>query len=125
VKTVKFYGASDDLIEASGIDGADEFSPTSFREDGADRGSFLIEAAPFSMLVHGFYGPGAVWSFAPAMVDDGVPLPPWPIRITSSSDCPYSTELQIDVPDHATMRQVVHKRGEWVDKNEESIHAPA
>lgn len=108
MKTVRIYGASDDLIEADGVEGADEFNPTS-HGDGPYKATLAIEASPFALHIHALYGPEAVWSFAPSTADDGVPLPPWPIRIGPSEDCGYSTQIEVDVPDHATMRQLYRK----------------
>lgn len=88
MKTAKFYGASDDLIEVEGIRGADEFNVYG---DGPHMARFNLGGM---MRIHAIYD--GCWSFAVGMVDEEIPLPDWPVRLTSEG---YSMVLEIDVPD--------------------------
>lgn len=95
--TAVFYGASDDLVEVEGVKGSDEFAcgwhPSNHRGPGV--------VAQFNLggrlRVFAIYD--GCWSFAAAQVDEEIPLPEWPIRVRQSTDTPYSTRLEIDVPD--------------------------
>ncbi len=91
-QTAVFYGASDDLIEVDGVKGADEFC-----NDGATDG---IIAAKFNLggklRVYAIYD--GCWMFAVGQVDEGIPLPDWPMRFTQHSEG-YSAQMEIDVPD--------------------------
>ena len=91
MKTLQMFGASDDLIEISGIKGADEFNIV---EDGPYIASFNISG---KIRIHVIYD--GCWCFAPGQVDEDIPLPDWPIRIKQSKEKEYSTLLEIDVPD--------------------------
>jgi hypothetical protein len=91
MKTLQMFGASDDLIEVSGIKGADEFNIV---KDGPYITSFNISG---KIRIHAIYD--GCWSFAPGQVDEDIPLPNWPIRIKQSEEKDYSTLLEIDVPD--------------------------
>ena len=93
MQTVTFYGASDDLIEIDGINGADEFY-----SDGDEKTYQGVFNVGGQLRVFALYLPHGVWSFAVAQVDDGVPLPDWPIRIIQHPN-EYSIALEIDVPD--------------------------
>jgi len=96
MQTAKFYGASDDLIEVEGIKGGNEFNVIA---DGPHMASFNLGG---KMRVHAIYD--GCWSFAPAMVDESIPLPDWPIRVKQEG---YTTVLEIDVPDDV---KVFHER---------------
>ena len=90
MKTASFYGASDDLIEIAGVPGADEFN---ICKDGPYIATFNLGG---KVRIHAFYD--GCWSFAVGQVDEDIPLPDWPIRITQHEKG-YSTQLEIDVPD--------------------------
>lgn len=111
MQTVTFYGASDDLIEVNGIEGADEFNVI-----GEDRSiyvaTFEVVAGAEGVLVHALYD--GTWSFAPARDFDGdekQPMPAWPMRVGQSEEVPYSTKLSIEVPDGAAVRLIRTWRG--------------
>lgn len=93
VITVKFYGASDDLIEVEGCDGADEFNSY-------ERGPVMWHGELFdgtdTLRVHAIWD--GCWSFAVGQCDESLPLPNWPIRISQHRSLPYSTLLEIDAP---------------------------
>lgn len=97
-QTFVMYGASDDLIESEGIPGCDEFSAA---HSGKFVGSFVLAGPGGSMRILAIYGPRGCWAFAPMQLDEGVPFPDWPLRITHDvvrGEVGHSTRLQIDVP---------------------------
>jgi len=93
MQTAVFYGASDDLIEVEGVKGADEF--------GAYVGGAAGIHATFNvggkLRVHAIYD--GCWCFAVGQVDEDIALPDWPLRIGMQPGTPYSTRLEIKVPD--------------------------
>src|SRR5687768_10910779 len=94
MQTAIFYGASDDLIEIEGVKGGDEFGGN---WDSRFDGVFNLGG---KMRVYAIYGAGSgCWFFGVGQVDEEIPLPDWPIRISQSPDVAYSTRLEIDVPD--------------------------
>lgn len=95
--TISFYGASDDLVEVRGCDGADEFNTY---ETGPLMwsGEVIAPGAVIGLRVYAIYDRNGTWSFAVAKLDEDVPLPDWPIRVRQSPDCEYSTALEIDAP---------------------------
>lgn len=100
MKTFSVYGVSDDLIEANGISGADEFPR---KGNGAYCGTIRIEHGASAVLIHCLYSGG--WSFAVSDdSDDGdFSSPPhWPVRRTFGDDCKYSETVFVNVPDDAT-----------------------
>ena len=106
MRTVSFYGASDDLIEVDGIPGADEFAALDQSPEGM-AGSFVVGG---KIRVRAYYDQRGVWGFSVSQVTDAVPLPDWPIRISQQSDCDYSTRVEIDCPDDATVIQEARQR---------------
>ena len=104
--TVTIYGASDDLIEVEGVPGADEFNVYSDKKVCATL--LLHHAEEEQMAVHAVYD--GCWSFAVAQVDEEHPLPAWPVRVGQSLGVPYSTQLEIDVPDGTVLARVVEYR---------------
>lgn len=94
MRTVKFYGESDDLFE---IDGAkrgepDEISPGAVKVAN-DHGG-LIVVADYARGTT----PGASWVLGISLIDEDVPLPGWPMRWSTHKNG-YSPLLEIDVPD--------------------------
>lgn len=99
--TVTIYGASDDLIEIDGIDGADEFNDTS----GHWRG--ILEAPNGeTALVYVDLRPGSVWTVALGQFEEDYELPKWKQRYETDFDlCTYSVKATIEVPDGTTIRE--------------------
>lgn len=102
MKTLKFWGASDDLFEMGGdIDGE-----IGCYNNGA---SYLLSAESGRMIVYGIYAPdstpGASWVVGVALVEEGVDLPAWPTRFVTAPPAgypdpkSYSPLLLVDVPD--------------------------
>lgn len=101
MKTMTMYGASDDLIEIGGVPGADEFYAEGLGDD-LVQGSFILGGR---MRIRVLYD--GCWSFAISQLDEGFPIPEWPIRITNH-ERGYSILLEIDVPDDvAIFREAV------------------
>ncbi len=102
MKTLTVYGASDDLIEADGIPGADEFY---WRQSGTNT-LILVQDRKPKLYIHCFYGYKnitACWCFAVSPIDEDEPLPDWDIRITRSPIKAYSALLTMTVPDDVSM----------------------
>lgn len=93
MQTAVFYGSSDDLIEVSGVKGANEFYADN-ANDSRIMGVFQLGG---KMRVYAIYD--GCWSFAVGQVDDEIDLPDWPIRLHPSIENTYSMELAVDVPD--------------------------
>lgn len=87
-----FYGASDDLIEVTGVKGGDEFNAY-----GSKDGIHAKFNLGGKMRIYAIYD--GCWMFAIGQVDEDILLPDWPITITQSREVPYSTQLEIVVPD--------------------------
>lgn len=105
MKTASVFGASDDLIEWSGVPGADEFSASEQEDRKHDQsimGTFVLGG---KMRIVAMYGRGSVWSFGVGQVAEEVALPDWPVRVVYGKEpaSPYSVMLEIDVPDDAVL----------------------
>lgn len=99
--TITIYGASDDLVEVAGCDGADEFS-----SDDWSAGLFAPDGS--GMRVYCRYESHGCWSAGVAQVDEEHPLPGWPVTITQAPamnpDNPgYSALLTVDAPDGTSL----------------------
>lgn len=104
-RTLKFYGASDDLFEIEGTcgDEPDEVicheTPVVAMVKGGDEG----------LCVVAMYAPGdaaACWSIGIMPLDEyGVPIPSWPMTWRLSEEC-YSPELTLTVPDDAVVSMI-------------------
>lgn len=97
---ITIYGASDDLIEVEGCDGADEFNsyergPVMWRGD-------LIAPDGDAMRVHALYD--GCWSVAVGQVDEDKPLPDWDIDVFQEGH--YSTGVKIDAPQGTRLANV-------------------
>lgn len=97
MKTLKVYGASDDLIEVDGFV-RDEFGSYA---DTPYRGKLLVRDGSEMVAIHAIYS--LTWAFAVTNEEDDEKLPDWPIRRTFGKDVSYSETLEIDVPDNATV----------------------
>lgn len=110
-QTFSIYGASDDLIETSGIPGCDEFPAKVNTRVPDEVGRFLLRAPNGERLVIVAFYDG-VWYFAPRQyeedIDDADPTPDWPIRMKNPGhrDPEYSIMLEIDVPHGTTLTRL-------------------
>ena len=104
MKTLKVYGASDDLVEAGGIKGADEFNVI---KDGPYMGRLLVRIPDCTdLVIHVLYD--GCWSFAVTSRgwEDNDDIRDWyvlNVRRTWGEDCAYSETLEIDVPNDAVL----------------------
>lgn len=110
-KLVTIFGASDDLIEASGIPGADEFGAYIRMNNVCNGIIHIINEEPLEqMFVHCYYSTRGCWHFAPAIVNEGKPLPLWRMEFSYDPNIAnvYSTIMTIEVPENAYMN--FHKK---------------
>lgn len=92
--TLTVYGASDDLIETSGINGCDEFGSYG---DSPYRGTLCVAAGGKNIEIHCVYS--GHWCFAVGPADgDYDEMPEWETRRTWGEQSPYSETLEIDLP---------------------------
>ncbi len=99
---LKFYGASDDLMEVEG----------GIREEWGcfGRPCILRVYSPKSdegLLVIGEYGRTGVWAtwmLGAAQLDEGVEIPDWDIRVCNSHA--YSCCLEIECPDDCVITEL-------------------
>lgn len=103
MKTLKFYGASDDLFEMDG-DESEEWGCYN------RLASVLVEHDGERLLVVGLYdGPGDVsdgcWAIGVQLFREGDSVPPWPVRLETHNR-KYSPVLVLEVPDGATVSGV-------------------
>lgn len=90
------YGASDDLVEIDGIEGADEFSVPS---DGHWSGVLTAPNGDTAIL-YVDYRDNGTWTVALGQWEEEYDLPEWAVKITVNKDlCRYSTYAEIVVPD--------------------------
>jgi hypothetical protein len=105
---IRIYGASDDLIEVEGCEGADEFNtyergPVMWRGDlRAPTGDAMRAYAPYD----------GCWSIALGQANDDGPIPSWPITIAPAPDTSYSTMAEVDAPDGTVLENVWPGEGE-------------
>lgn len=105
MKTLKVFGASDDLIEFSGIEGADEFYAKETRED--LMGVWWVSTGKDVVEIRAYYL--GYWAFlvAPEFdCNDGERMPDWKITRTWGTDVAYSETVTIEVPDDAILTRV-------------------
>ncbi|EBR5151925.1 hypothetical protein B5W64_20535 [Salmonella enterica] len=91
MKELRFYGASDDLLEC---EGAIREEVGCYREPG----NYHLKSGDGEMLVVGFYMDSGLWSIGVCQVIEDSPLPTWPISY-SVYENGYSPMLTIQVPD--------------------------
>lgn len=115
MRTLKFYGASDDLFE---IVGTVRPEPD---EIGVGESPVVvkIKSSGGEVCVVALYSPGdtACWSVGLMPVDEGVPIPPWAVSFKNhdngsrSPGCGnlYSAEMTIVVPDDAVVSVVARE----------------
>jgi hypothetical protein len=100
MKTLSFYGSSDDLFEmdSSNPRESDEFSP------GYVTVSVVDDVGPIGLRVHCEYVDGGVWMLGVSQLEEDAALPDWNVRFSTHSRG-YSALLTMDVPDDAHVRQ--------------------
>lgn len=103
---ITFYGASDDVIEVEGCEGADEFN--SYERNSMWHGDLVTADA--AIRIHVFYD--GCWHVSVGQADEAIPLPDWPIKISQHRSLPYSALLEIDAPDSTRLTNVWPERGD-------------
>lgn len=88
---IEAYGASDDLVEIEGCEGADEFN----HYKGVWRAD-LVAPDDASIRLHIFYD--GCWHVAVGQVDEEHDFPNWPISFRQEA-AGYSTVATIEAPD--------------------------
>lgn len=101
---ITIYGASDDLVEVAGCEGADEFSSDHWSAD-------LVAPDGAQMSVWCWYTLGGTWAVGIAQADEDHQLPAWPVTIAQAPamnpDNPgYSALLAIDAPDGTRLANI-------------------
>lgn len=118
MRTLKFWGESDDLFEIVGTRRGEPDEIGCFNQRNGPPSVLLAsESDGGRLIVIASYAPGqgrdkvACWAIGIAPADEDVPLPAWPMRWALGGRG-YSTELQIDVPDDTTARELIGEDGE-------------
>ncbi|EMB4322617.1 hypothetical protein RJ492_001714 [Pluralibacter gergoviae] len=95
MKELKFYGASDDLLEC---EGAISEEIGCFNSPGI----YHLKSAEGEMQVVGYYLDSGLWSIGISQVNENTPLPAW-LTSFSQHECGYSVVLTLQVPDDAEL----------------------
>ncbi|WP_447717291.1 hypothetical protein [Pluralibacter gergoviae] len=95
MKELKFYGASDDLLES---EGAIREEISCFNSPGI----YHLKSADGEMQVVGYYLDSGLWSIGISQVNENTPLPAWPASF-SQHECGNSVVLTLQVPDDAEL----------------------
>lgn len=105
---ITIYGASDDLVEVEGCEGADEFYAGSGDRWQAD---LIAPGGTVAMRVHCWLDIDGCWQVGVGQVTEDAQLPAWPLSITQATamnpDSPgYSALLTIDAPEGTRLENV-------------------
>lgn len=101
---IKIYGASDDLIEVEGCEGAGEFST------GADdcwQADLIGPGGTEAMRVHAAFDPdgSGCWVISLSQVNESVSFPAWGNGTERHPDG-YSTQVRVDAPEGTRLENV-------------------
>lgn len=99
---IRIYGASDNLIEVEGCEGADEFN--TYEHGPVMWGGDLRAPDGEQMRAHVVFD--GCWSVALGQVDEDKPLPAWPVTIAQHRSLPYSVMAVIDAPEGTVLVNV-------------------
>jgi hypothetical protein len=107
---ITIYGASDDLVEVAGCEGADEFGVYGDRW----QADLIAPGGTEQMRVHCWYDDDGCWQVGVGQVLEDVQLPEWPVSITQAPamnpDNPgYSALLTIAAPEGTRLGNVKPK----------------
>lgn len=91
MKTIMFYGHSDDLVHVLDVRGEEEYGAIT-RDNELVAATFVVGGI---MRVRALYD--GCWSFAVGQVGEDMVFPEWPIRFVAAHG--YSVRLEIEVPD--------------------------
>lgn len=98
---ITIYGASDDLVEVEGCEGADEFYVARVKDGEVCWRARLIAPSTEDdrwqqLCVRAIFD--GCWHFAVGQVDESLPFPPWPVKVSQHQNG-YSVLLTIDAPE--------------------------
>jgi hypothetical protein len=102
-RSLKFYGASDDLFEIEGYQRGepDEISPDSYVK---------IMSGEIGLIVTAQYTRIGCWAIGICQIDEDQPIPDWTIFFTTGKPARgYSVVLNIEAPDDAIMTELKSK----------------
>ncbi len=108
MKTLKFYGASDDLFE---IEGTNKGEPDEIGIYGGAAAVSIVAPDGTGLVVGGFYDlpkwphKGSCWTIAVSLLEEDKPLPAWPMRFETNKNG-YSPQLVIDAPDGSSVKRI-------------------
>ena len=105
MKTLRMYGASDDLVESSGIPGCDEFGAWDSRDGVVVNAGFRIHSEAGDLAIFAVYHGNWAFTVQPTDYTENR-FPAWPIRREWGTDCPYSETLVIECPDDAYLEHI-------------------
>lgn len=94
-KELRFYGASDDLLEC---EGAIREEIGCFNKPGV----YHLKSEDGELLIVGYYLDSGLWSIGVSQVAENIPLPAWPVTY-SVHECGYSPQVTILVPDDTAL----------------------
>ena len=104
--TIRFEGASDDLIEVAGpcfyegkIHPEGEEWSVRVSHDLAAKIVLCDQEGAVQMRVFALYADGGCWTFAVGLSEEGKALPDWPVRIGQGRLNEYTLALEVDVPE--------------------------
>jgi hypothetical protein len=101
---ITFYGASDDLVEVAGCEGADEFNCDDWSAD-------LVAPDGARMRVYVRFEMTGCWSVGIGQASEHIPLPEWEHSITQAlamnpDNDGYSALLTINAPEGTMLTSV-------------------
>jgi hypothetical protein len=102
VSTITIYGASDDLIEVAGCEGADEFDCSGSQRHAVNWHATLTAPDGPAMRVMAWYGPGGCWLLGIGQAGEDKELPSWPVTITQGdgrTSSAYNVVLTVEAPE--------------------------
>lgn len=102
MRTLKFYGASDDLFEIEGTTREEPDEIGCYGHGATVRVSTPEKEGLFVTAEYALCGE-ATWMIGISILDEDVSLPNWPMRWSAAG---YSTVLEIDVPDEARVTRL-------------------
>lgn len=101
---IRIYGASNDLIEVEGCEGADEFN--TYEKGFAMWWGDLRAPNGEVMRAHAVLSNNGCWSIALGQVDEGTPFPEWPVTIRQHTSLDYSAMVEIEAPEGTVLENV-------------------
>ena len=109
MRTLTFYGASDDLFYMDGVRDGEPDEVDCYNRPACAK----IHSSEGEVCVVAMYSPKGCnvgcWTVGLMPVDEDIPIPPWPVEFKLNEIRPsvgYSAELTIVVPDDALVSMV-------------------